>query len=262
MMTNFDQQLEVWLHRIGVTPYKPVGTVSPLVSKALANYCWPDAQFIIDAHIEESDGMQSLFKHCGVPNVFLAQLNSIKLVESLELFGERLCAHPQQAPIIHKTDFLPWVDFSLDSSSPIPSPIEIAESDRDEFTLIKKKVVSDRTDTFSLRHDNAFMLGHYLVEFLLWPSENSTCELAVGLQPFMNVPVTKIIKQISKSRTYHFPIDYEMLNEAALTGECVQLEEVLSDVLTYPFDLTPSRLALLIEDYQTRISQNQIVLGA
>ena len=41
-----------------------------------------------------------------------------------------------------------------------------------------------------------------------------------------------------------------------------QLEEVLSDVLTYPFDLTPSRLALLIEDYQTRISQNQIVLGA
>ena len=190
MMTNFDQQLEVWLHRIGVTPYKPVGTVSPLVSKALANYCWPDAQFIIDAHIEESDGMQSLFKHCGVPNVFLAQLNSIKLVESLELFGERLCAHPQQAPIIHKTDFLPWVDFSLDSSSPIPSPIEIAQSDRDEFILVKQKVVSDRTDTFSLRHDNAFMLGHYLVEFLLWPSENSTCELAVGLQPFMNVPVT------------------------------------------------------------------------
>ena len=262
MMTNFDQQLEVWLHRIGVTPYRPVETVSPLVSKALANYCWPDAQFVIDAHIEEADGMQSIFKYCGVPNVFLAQLNSSKLIESLELFGERLCAHPQQAPIIHKTDFLPWVDFSLDCSSPIPSPIEIAQSDREEFTLVKQKKVSDRTDTFSLRHDNAFMLGHYIVEFLLWPSENSTCELAVGLQPFMNITVTKIIKQITKSQTGRFPIDYEMLSQAALTGGSVVLEEVLAGVLTSPFDLTPSRLALLIEDYQTRISQNQIVLGA
>ena len=86
MLIDFDHSLATWLTRIGVPPFKAKSTTSPLINLALQHFSCSNAQTIIEAHSSTPEEVESLFKHCGVPNVILAQLNATRILESINLF--------------------------------------------------------------------------------------------------------------------------------------------------------------------------------
>jgi hypothetical protein len=265
MLNDFDQALGVWLQRIGIKPFKQRANNSPLINEALMHFSWPNAKAIIEAHLDDPDDPHettALFEHCGVPNIILAQINYVRLIESLELYGTKLPAHPTQANFLYQTAFFDWIVYDYESESPVPCPISIASEDKREYKLISQKHVSRRDERYSLRRDNGFMLCHSLVEYLLWPNENTISDFAVSLLPYVNWPLTRLLNQISKAKTQHIPVDFEFIQASALAGDKVSLSEMLSTAIQLPYDLTPSRFRLVENNYESRYLTNQTVFGA
>lgn len=261
MLCDFDKSLAPWLHRIGVTPFSANPMNSPLINLALEHYSWPQARTIIGSHVDDEDGFESLFKTCGVPNVILAQTHAGRLRETLLLFDKCLLADHVQAPFLAQTALVDFIEFIDTENSPVPGVTEIQSTDTREYDCILNDRDSLRRDELTLRRDMGFMLCHSVVEYLLWPTEEALCDVALSLSPYTNLSLLKLINRFTKNKTTHLPLNIEALKDAAAANEEVQLRDVISDVIAMPMGLSPSRFRLINDSYTQRFSANQLIVG-
>ena len=146
--------------------------------------------------------------------------------------------------------------------TPVPPIDAISQIDQLEYQAILNEQDSLRMNDLALRRDPGFMLCHSIIEYLLCANEDNFYNVAVSLLPYSKCSLLKLINRFSKSQSSLLPINIEALREAAMDDEKVELSEILSEVLTLPWGLSPSRLSMLEKNYISRFTSSQKIVGA
>lgn len=245
MGVDFDTSLAQWLTRIGVAPFRPERTVSPVINFLLSHYSYPSCQKKLNSELPLGVVIDDVFRHCGIPNVLLAHINADKIIESLELHGERLNAHPAQLSFLSNTAISSVIDYGHEGHSLALKTHNLDIEDAKEFASMREQYSVCQRPHYSLRLDPGFMLYKSIADYLNDPADDHFFTIAVSLKPFVNMSLIKLTNAFVNDRTANLPIDIEQLFIFAHSQSPVDLAHYLSDICPIPFSLTPSRYALI-----------------
>ena len=245
MGVDFDSSLAQWLIRIGITPFRPERTVSPVINFLLSHYSYPNCQDKLSSELPENVALDHVFHHCGIPNVLLAHINADRIIESLHLHGERLKAHPSQFPFLSKTSISTVIDYVHEGDSLALKTHRLDTEDAREFASMIAQYSVYQRQHHSLRLDPGFMLYMSIANFLNDPADDHLFAIAVSLKPFVNMSLIKLTNAFDKKKLINLPIDIEQLERTSHSKTPMDLAYYLSDICPIPFSLTPSRYALI-----------------
>jgi hypothetical protein len=245
MPADFDSSLAQWLTRIGVAPFRPERTVSPVINFLLSRYSYPSCQKKLKSELPMGISIEDVFHHCGVPNALLAHINADRIIESLHLHGERLNAHPAQRPFLSKTSISSVIDYVHEEHFPALNADTLDTEDAKEFASMKEHYSVYQRPHHSLRLDPGFMLYKSIADFLNDPADDHLFTIAVSLKPFVNMSLIKLTNAFNSDKTANLPIDMAQLVMFSHSQSSMDLAGYLSDICPIPFSLTPSRYALI-----------------
>lgn len=259
MTADFDSSLAQWLTRVGVKPFLPQRTVSPVINFLLTHYSYPSCQEKLKSELPVGIIIDDVFQQCGIPNVLLAHINADRIIESLHLHGQRLNAHPAQRPFLSKTSLSSVIDYDNEEHFPALKADTLDTEDGKEFASMNEHFSVYQRPHHSLRLDPGFMLYKSIADFLNDPADDHFFTIAVSLKPFVNMSLIKLANAFDSDKTANLPIDMAELVMFSHSQSSMDLARYLSHICPIPFSLTPSRYALITTLLHQKSNKREIL---